>query len=310
LYGTIARKGDHTTDRPHRRSRLVSVPGSIAVVTAEQLQNLAAQLPVEPGTEPAAEKEHAIDLRSWLISHGIAIRHEKPYSGGILFTLAQCPFSSAHKDGAYAIQFASGVIHAACHHTSCDNGKPRWKDLREKYETTEEKHNRQEQRIQGWSKERAKYKVQADRGDAAAKSPPPDSSPGDDGEPPEFSREHTTKALEILTTGDPRAFILETYTRVHVGDELVGECYLASFLSSSITNSRGLHCCPTGDSGKGKSDSAKGFLRMVPKKYKIQGSITSKALFYHKIPEGSVIIHSPQLKELNHIFTSCGITAL
>jgi len=291
LYGTVVRKGDHTIDRPHRRSRIISVPDSVALVTAEQLHDLAAQLPAEPDTQPAAEKEHAINLGSWLPAHGIAIRREKPYSSGTLFTLAQCPFSTAHKDGAYAIQFVSGAIHAACHHTSCDNRKQRWKELRAKYETTEEKHERQETRIKGWSKERAKGKVEAG---TDKNNTPTDNSFQSSPDTPvveeEFSRDHTTKALEILTTGDPRAFILETYTRVHVGDELVGECYLASFLSSSITNSRGLHCCPTGDSGKGKSDSARGFLRMVPKKYKIQGSITSKALFYHKIPEGSVII--------------------
>jgi len=294
LYGTVTRKGDDTTERPHRRSRIISVPEEVVVVSREQLEALTAQLPTAPSPEPqgsSAPEGIAIDLEKWLISHSIAIRSKKPYgSGGTIFILDQCPFSLAHKDGAYAIQFASGAIHAACHHTSCDNRKQRWQELWEKYETKDEKHTRQEERIKGWTKERAKGKVQAERGDAAAKSPPPDPSPNDDKEPPEFSDEHTQKALEILEHGDPRAFILATYTRVHVGDELVGECYLASFLSSSITNSRGLHCCPTGDSGKGKSDSARGFLRMVPRRYKIQGSITSKALFYHKIPEGSVII--------------------
>ncbi|GAB6284600.1 MAG: hypothetical protein STSR0009_08000 [Methanoregula sp.] len=160
LYGTMVRKGDSTSERPHRRSRLVSAPNNVVVVTVEQLKNLAAQLPSEPDTQPAVGKEHALDLRSWLVSHGIAIRHEKPYHGGTLFTLAQCPFSSAHKDGAYAIQFANGAIHAACHHATCDTRKQRWKELREKYETPAEKHERQEGQIRGWSKERAKGRVQ------------------------------------------------------------------------------------------------------------------------------------------------------
>jgi len=292
LYGTMVRKGDSTSERPHRRSRIISVPEEVVIVSREQLEAFAAQLPAvgSSGLQgPSTTEGTAIDLRSWLLSHSIAIRSEKPYgNGGTIFVLDQCPFSSAHKDGAYAIQFADGAIHAGCHHQSCGSGKQRWKELREKFETPAEKHERQEQRIRGWTKERAKGKSDLEK--AVAKSPAPGSLPGDDPEPPEFSDEHTQKALEILEHGDPRAFILATYTRVHVGDELVGECYLASFLSSSITNSRGLHCCPTGDSGKGKSDSAKGFLRMVPRKYKIQGSITSKALFYHRIPEGSVII--------------------
>ena len=290
LYGTVAKKGDHTQERPHRRSRILSVPGSVAVVTAERLQELAAQLPTGPGTQPPTGKENVIDLRKWLESHGIAVRSQKPYgNGGRLFTLDQCPFSSSHKDGAYAIQFENGAIHAGCHHASCGGGKQGWSELRKKYETKEERVDLREQRIAGWGRERAKVKEGADRNNTP-KDAPSNSSPDTPIAQEEFSSEHTTKALEILKHGDPRAFILAAYTRVHVGDELVGECYLASFLSSSITNSRGLHCCPTGDSGKGKSDSARGFLKMVPKKYKIQGSITSKALFYHKISEGSVII--------------------
>ncbi len=160
LYGTVTRKGDDTTERPHRRSRLLSVPEPVQVVSSERLLALAAQLPHEEPADTPAQKGTAINLRSWLISHGIAIRSEKPYRDGTIYTLDQCPFSTAHKAGAYTIQFASGAIHAACHHTSCDSGKQRWKELREKYETVEEKHERQETRIKGWSRERAKGNVQ------------------------------------------------------------------------------------------------------------------------------------------------------
>jgi hypothetical protein len=31
LYGTMARKGDSTADRPHRMARILSVPGTRAV---------------------------------------------------------------------------------------------------------------------------------------------------------------------------------------------------------------------------------------------------------------------------------------
>jgi len=163
LYGTVAKKGDHTQERPHRRSRILSVPGSVAVVTAERLQELAAQLPTGPGTQPPTGKENVIDLRKWLESHGIAVRSQKPYgNGGRLFTLDQCPFSSSHKDGAYAIQFENGAIHAGCHHATCGGGKQRWSELRKKYETKEERVDLREQRIAGWSRERAKAKEGAE----------------------------------------------------------------------------------------------------------------------------------------------------
>jgi P4 family phage/plasmid primase-like protien len=162
LYGTVVRKGDSTNERPHRRSRIISVPEQVQVVSHERLLALAAQLPHEEPAETPAQKGTAINLRSWLPAHGIAIRREKPYNGGTLFTLDQCPFSQAHKDGAYAIQLENGAVHAGCHHASCGTRKQRWQELREKYETLAEKHERQEERIKGWTKERAKGKAAAE----------------------------------------------------------------------------------------------------------------------------------------------------
>ena len=164
LYGTMARKGDYTAERPHRRSRLLSVPDSLPVVTAEQLRNLAAQLPTGaqvPAEIPVEMKgyKNILDLPDWLNRHGILVKSEKPYQDGRIYLLDTCPFSAAHKDGAYVIRFANGAVFAGCHHASCGGGKQRWKELRERYETQEE---RQEQRINVGKKERAKAKTAAD----------------------------------------------------------------------------------------------------------------------------------------------------
>ena len=52
LYGTVSRKGDDTTDRPHRLARILepadAAPDRFKIVTVEQLQALAACLPEEP----------------------------------------------------------------------------------------------------------------------------------------------------------------------------------------------------------------------------------------------------------------------
>src|SRR5215472_2330409 len=45
LYGTIARKGDATADRPHRRAELEERPSILHIVTEQQLQRLAAARP-------------------------------------------------------------------------------------------------------------------------------------------------------------------------------------------------------------------------------------------------------------------------
>jgi P4 family phage/plasmid primase-like protien len=141
LYGTVSRKGDSTRDRPHRRSRILSVPGELKITSAEQLRELANRLPTEKQAQrqPASARGNGFDLRSWLLDHGLDVRSEKPYHGGTLFVLDQCPFSSAHKDGAFAIQFASGAVFAGCKHNSCGSGTQRWKELRKRYETPAQK---------------------------------------------------------------------------------------------------------------------------------------------------------------------------
>lgn len=53
LYGTISRKGDHTPERPHRFSKILSAPGSIEVVPEELLQKLAAEAPPEKNSATA-----------------------------------------------------------------------------------------------------------------------------------------------------------------------------------------------------------------------------------------------------------------
>ena len=96
LYGTMSRKGDSTPARPHRRARLLAVPDEVSVVPGERLRHLAGLLPRE---EPPQRKNGpGIDLAAWLLDHGIAVRSTRPWQGGTLFTLEDCPFSSAHRD--------------------------------------------------------------------------------------------------------------------------------------------------------------------------------------------------------------------
>jgi hypothetical protein len=51
FYGTLARKGDDTKERPHRCSTLVFVPAPVTVAPREALERLAARLPQEPAWE-------------------------------------------------------------------------------------------------------------------------------------------------------------------------------------------------------------------------------------------------------------------
>lgn len=97
IYGTTSRKGDHTPDRPHRKTLLLSIADQVEVVDKEALRQLAEALPCAP-LETKGYK-NAVDLRDWLTRHGLGIAKEKPYQGGTLFVLDECPFSGAHRDG-------------------------------------------------------------------------------------------------------------------------------------------------------------------------------------------------------------------
>ncbi len=135
LYGTLVRKGDNTPERPHRRSRLISVPDVIEVVPRELLEAIAAQSPpgkgVPPdGTDGTRTRNGPFDVEGFLLQHGLAVTRIAPWQGGTKWVLNVCPFNSEHTNGsAFILRFPSGAVDAGCHHNGC-NGK-RWHELRD-----------------------------------------------------------------------------------------------------------------------------------------------------------------------------------
>jgi len=271
LYGTVSRKGDNTPDRPHRRSRMLPAPDELNIATVEQLRDLAARLPTEQHAQaqPATAKGKGFDLRHWLSDHSIGVRSEKPYSGGALFILDQCPFSSAHKDGAFAIQFANGAVFAGCKHTSCGGGTQRWQELREQLEPDRAtKRKDWEQKQKGWRKDRATAKAKDEGTEGPAPVP--------------ANPDIRATALDVLEHGDPAALMLAAFAEEHVGDEILARCMILSMASQAVKNSDGLHVSVTGDSGKGKTHAFRKMMRQVPDRYKVKGTVSNKALYYMK----------------------------
>lgn len=134
LYGTLAGKGDSTTDRPHRMSRVLSVPDQLLIVTASQLEELASEAPTATPhhTNGAAHSNGAtFDIDSFISRHGFEVDDAVPYQGGRKWTFRKSPLCDHHSDGPYLIQFASGALSAGCHHNSC---AWTWHDLRAKFE--------------------------------------------------------------------------------------------------------------------------------------------------------------------------------
>ena len=318
LYGTVSRKGDNTPERPHRRSRIITAPDEQEVVRPELLRELAARLPTGAGADqPAVKPENGVtkntfDLRHWLEVHGIRIRGEKPYNGGTLYILDECPFSTAHKDGAFAIRFGNGAVFAGCKHTSCGGGTQRWQELRERYEPDRSGRHRQfEKGLAEWRKERAHARAGNDGAippavPVPAQEDPPHKNhlqpalsvplPGNlpvqprpaqgtsppQKVPPPGSPDFRERALVVLAREDPVAYMLAAFAQDHVGDGILARCMILSMASQAINNSDGLHVSVTGESGKGKTHAFKKMMRQVPDQFRVKGTVSNKALYYKK----------------------------
>lgn len=285
LYGTLSRKGDSTPERPHRRSAIIS-SGDERVVTSEELKGLVNLLPREdPGPMKSSLSRNrpgqVINLGEWLDVHHLGY-DAKPYMGGTLFVLAECPFSGDHRDGAYAIQFPSGAIFAGCHHQSCGGGSQRWTDLKEMFDGPGKKRD-----FEGWRKEQNRQRAIAKM---SGDIPEPDKSPEVSGEEKSRREKVILRANEILGSGDPLRFIIDTFGLDHEGDRVVAECLARSLASRSVINSKGLHVSITGESGKGKSHTVDTMLQQVPDELRLDGRMSDKALFYVEgLRPGSVI---------------------
>jgi len=122
IYGTMARKGSDTPDRPHRLAKILDAPGPVelATVSREQLEALAAILPKEQATTQNSQKGADFDPVRYAEAHGAKVLRTKAWNGGILATLAVCPFNPEHDRGeAFIGVQANGARYFACKHESC-----------------------------------------------------------------------------------------------------------------------------------------------------------------------------------------------
>jgi hypothetical protein len=133
LYGTTARKGDSTEERPHRLSRLLKVPDERVEVSREQLGALAATKPEAAFKGSRIPGVSDFDLEAWISDHAIPVRREGAWQqAGYRWVLEECPWNGHSDNSAYIVQFPSGAIAAGCHHDSCQSYG--WRELREHYE--------------------------------------------------------------------------------------------------------------------------------------------------------------------------------
>ncbi len=143
-YGTVARKGSHTAERPWRLSRMEDAP-ECGVVSEESLHALlkdlggkvtavVADAVVQPSSdtwEGSTPEQMEALLAEKAIKHGKRI----PYKNGFKWQLAECVFHPHHEspDSFIALE-RSGLHYFNCSHPTCEGhrgGKEGWKRFKE-----------------------------------------------------------------------------------------------------------------------------------------------------------------------------------
>ena len=158
LYGTMAQKGSNSEERPHRMSRIVSVPEKIIITPKANLEWLASQLPQEEKqtNQQQSNSYETFELESWLSAHGIGYAKKSWREGAVKYVLNECPFNHEHKSpDSCVIKQGNGAIGFKCLHNSCQNKT--WKDMRLLFEPDAyEKADRTGREIElGWQRHNA-----------------------------------------------------------------------------------------------------------------------------------------------------------
>jgi hypothetical protein len=135
-YGTWARKGDNTADRPHRLARLLDVPQKIVPVPRAMLEEVARSgpkcRPVFVQASQASRPDSSFDIEAFIARY-LNARTPVAYEGGRKWVLETCPFDESHRAPDSAVfQRANGSLGFRCLHNSC-SGK-HWRDVRALYE--------------------------------------------------------------------------------------------------------------------------------------------------------------------------------
>lgn len=153
LYGTVARKGADTEERPHRLSEILDYP-KIKETSRSVLEYLADAIR-EPEPQKIQKPKQEFDIETWMQRNGIRVdKTTSTPDGATKYVLEECPFDSSHKapDSMIIVQ-TSGAIGFRCLHNSCMDRT--WHDLRLKYEPDayDDKRAEDEARIEeGWKK--------------------------------------------------------------------------------------------------------------------------------------------------------------
>jgi len=134
LYGTVARKGRDTKDRPHRTSKFLFIPDEIKPTPIDLLKKVADMLPKpEEKSYRNNYNTESFDLDEFIKKHNIRVKGTTRFLGGEKYVLESCIFNDSHKGKDAAIfKLSNGALGYKCFHNKCSQFA--WRDVRKKYE--------------------------------------------------------------------------------------------------------------------------------------------------------------------------------
>jgi hypothetical protein len=137
VYGTVAKKGFSSVERPHRAARLLQIPETgLEPISRELLETIAADIPAEPEKKPSRKaSKHELEWAVEKLEEFMAACHVQhgghvEFKNGFKWVLDVCPFNPEHINGCAIVTIAdSGALGFRCLHNSCFTKK--WVDFRE-----------------------------------------------------------------------------------------------------------------------------------------------------------------------------------
>jgi hypothetical protein len=123
LWGTVARKGDHILERPHRLSRILETVEKLEPVPLKLLEeHSTAAAPVQAKSEAVSigvppPPSEISKVEAFIHKHLKVLSDPTPYKDGRKWRVV-CPFNSEH-DNAAAFESDTGKLGFKCLHDSC-----------------------------------------------------------------------------------------------------------------------------------------------------------------------------------------------
>jgi len=129
LYGSMARKGDSTEDRPHRMSVLLTPtlrPEPVAIDLLQEVAGWAPAVSPRSATAPTAisgnGRARPFDLSAYVRAHLTVTKEIGPEKWEV-----DCPFDESHKKNGVVGRNEAGALFYCCNHSSCS--QLAWRDL-------------------------------------------------------------------------------------------------------------------------------------------------------------------------------------